>query len=49
MNSAFDTSESVFCSGSRQLVRKLRYSDMARCFEFSEGSVAEGTGKIGNA
>jgi len=49
MNSAFVTSESVFCSGDRQLVRKPRYPAKAHRFGFSAGSVAEDSGKIGNA
>ena len=49
MNSAFVTSESVFCTGDRQLVQRFRRPDIAHLFEFSTGSVAEGTDEIGNA
>ena len=49
MNSDFLTTELVFCSGNRQLVRKLRYPDMVHRFEFSAGSVTEDTGSIGTA
>jgi len=49
MNSAFDTSESVFCSSDRQLVQRIRHPDTAQRFEFSAGGVAEGSGKIGTA
>jgi hypothetical protein len=49
MNSAFVTSESVFCTGDRQLVQRFRRPDIAHHFEFSAGSVAEDSGKIGTA
>lgn len=49
MNSAFVTSESVFCSGDRQLVQRFRRPDIAHHFEFSAGSVFRGFEKNRNS
>ena len=49
MTPALVTSELVFCSGNRQLVQRFRRSEIVHHFQFSAGSVAEGTGEIETA
>ena len=49
MTPALTALKLVFCSGNRQLVQRLWRPDTAHLFEFSTGSVAEGSGEIETA